>query len=79
MIVKFVSWQLRTAVYKSRKKSRKVKIQLELTARRSKLLKHAKGKVAASTTFEFAFVDINCRLGLKTKDGAFIFLMMNMN
>ena len=26
MIVKFVSWQLRTAVYKSRKKSRKVKI-----------------------------------------------------
>ena len=53
--------------------SRKVKIQLELTARRSKLLKHAKGKVAASTTFEFAFVDINCRLGLKTKDGSYFF------
>ena len=32
-----------------------------------------KDKVAASKTDDFAFADINCRLGLKAKDGAFIF------
>ena len=73
MIVKVASSQHRTAVYKSRKKSRKEQIRLELTARRSKVFKHANYRVAASSTVDFAFADINCRLGLKTNESAFKF------
>ena len=73
MIVKFVSWQDRTAVYKARKKLDDKAIQLDLTARRSRLLKYAKDKVEGNEDIDFVFPDINCRLGLKTTDGKFFF------
>lgn len=73
MIVKFVSWQDRTAVYKARKKLDNKVIQLDLTAKRSQLLKYAKERVEGNENIDFVFPDINCRLGLKTTDGKFFF------
>ncbi len=72
IIVKFHSWKLRTAVYKERKKVRRKKtyIQLDLTARRAKLLSDAKNKVNDIPEVDFVFVDVNCRIGLKVSNGA---------
>ena len=77
MIVKFVSWQDRTAVYKARKKLDDKTIQLDLTARRSRLLEYAKDKVERNEDIDFVFPDINCWLGLKTTDGKFFFYLLS--
>ena len=69
MIVKFTSWESRTAVYRARKEQDKVKIFMDLTPRRSKLL--------SDPNIDFAFTDINCRLGFKLKDGSFKFFNSN--
>ena len=70
IIVKFCSWQQRTAVYKARSKlkGKNTSIQLDLTSRRAKLLSDGKARVKDIPEIEFVFVDINCRLGLKVKD-----------
>ena len=71
MIVKFLTWKHRTAVYKGRKKSEDKKILLDLTAKRAKLLKFAREKTESDDHIDFVFTDINCRVGLKTMDGDF--------
>ena len=73
MIVKFLRWKHRTAVYKGRKKSKDKKILLDLTAKRAKLLKFAMEKTESDDHIDFVFADINCRVGLKTMDGEFKF------
>ena len=73
MIVKFTSWESRTAVYRARKEQDKVKIFMDLTPRRSKLLSDAKSKANSDPNIDFAIADINCRLGFKLKDGSFKF------
>ena len=79
MIVKFSTWKHRTAVYKARKKSEDKKIQLDLTAKRAKLLSFAREKSKSNDYIEFLFADINCRIGLKSKVGTFRFLEMRLN
>ena len=73
MIIKFTSWKHRTAVYKARKKSKDKRIQLDLTSQRARLLKSAKEKAKDYAGVDFALVDINCRVGIKTKGGNFIY------
>ena len=74
IIVKFKSWNSRVAAYQGRKKLSKGKsVLLALTARRAKLLSKAKEMTKNLSEIEFAFADLNCRLGLKTKSGEFKF------
>ena len=73
MIVKFVSWKYRNAVYRARKMSKDKVIQLDLTARRAKLLGLAKEKVKDLRDISFAYPDVNCRIGMKTTGGEFFF------
>ena len=69
IIVKFHSWEKRTAVYKGRKKLLNKSILLDLTHRRALLLSQSKLHVAENVGIEAVFVDVNCRLGLKTVAG----------
>eukprot|EP00795_Rhopilema_esculentum_P004575 gene4575-20841_t len=73
MIIKINSWDSRMAVYKARKEQRKVKIFMDLTRKRAKLFSNATDKAKSNPNIEFAFADINCRLGFKVQDGSFKF------
>ena len=73
MIVKFTSWRHRTAVYRGRKKLQDKRIQLDLTFKRAGLLSFAKEKAKDYAEVDFVLVDINCRVGIKTKGGDFLF------
>ena len=61
MIVRFTTWRHRTIVYRARKNSRKYRIKLDLTKRRSEILEKA-NKLLKSSETSFAFADINCNL-----------------
>ena len=73
MIVNFTSWRHRTAVYKGRKKLQGKRIQLDLTSKRASLSRFAKEKAKDYAEVDFVLVDINCRVGNKTKGGDFLF------
>ena len=73
MIVKCTTWESRTAVYRARKEQDTVKIFMDLTPRRSKPLSDTKSKATSDPNIDFAFADINCRLGFKLKDGSLKF------
>lgn len=73
MIVKFLSWKHRSSVYRSRKETDDKRISLDLTTKRAKLLGFAKEKAKDYHQIEFVFADINCRIGLKTVEGNFLF------
>ena len=73
MIVKLNSWKDRVAVYRERKKLKDKRIYVDLTFRRAKLLKLAQTLVKTNPVFDFAFADINCRLGVKGTDDRFQF------
>ena len=59
IIVKFHSWDKRTAVYKGRKKLSDKSFRLDLTQRRVKLLSRSKVHVAENAGAEAVFVDVN--------------------
>ena len=70
VIVEFVCWSDRIAVYRSRKKLNGKVVRLDLTPKRAGLLALLKEKIKSSPGIaSFAFVDINCRLGIKTATG----------
>ena len=72
IIVKFACWSDRVAVYKSRKKLNGKVVRLDLTPKRAELLALLKEKIKSSHGIaSFAFIDINCRLGIKTSTGKF--------
>ena len=73
VITKFTSFKPRVQVYRARKKLKNQKIGLDLTPRRKDLLSYAQIQVKSKTNVEFAFADINCRVGLKLKEGGFKF------
>ena len=73
VIMKFTSFRSRVQVYRARKKLQNVKFGLDLTPRRKDLLSHAQNNVKNNPKIEFAFADINCRVGLKLKHGGFKF------
>ena len=78
MIVKFTSFQARTVVYKNRTKykgDRKagIRFYLDQTKRRFDLRKLATDYVKSKPEVDFVFVDINCSLCIRFKDGQFKF------
>ena len=73
IIARFKSFRERTLVYRSRKKCKKAAMYLDLTKRRLELLFWAKDAIKNRPEFEFAFADINCNIGVKTKSGNFFF------
>ena len=73
VIVKFRSWEKRVAVYKARKKMENINILLDLTPTRAKLFSAARERVKSHSGIQYAFVDINCRLGVKLADGSLKF------
>ena len=75
MIVRFTTWRHRTEVYRARKKSKSVKIRLDLTKLRLNILEKAQTLIDESggdCKVAFVFADINCNLVAKMKDGKFI-------
>ena len=76
VIVKFKSWKSRCAFYRGRKKldeNSPVRIRLDLTAKRLKLLSLAIELSKKNGHVDFAFADVNCRLALKMSSGQFKF------
>ena len=74
IIVKFARWNDGTAVYKGRKNLESKFFHLDLTPRRAKLLAHARERVKdVPEIADFAFVNVNCRVGMKTTEGEFKF------
>lgn len=74
IIVKFRSWDARTAFYKARPKwkpggsHRRFSVAPDLTKARYSLLKTAREKIADYAEVSFAFVDLNCRLAIRMTD-----------
>ena len=62
IIVKFVTFNHRTMLYKARKSIKGVKIRLDLAKKRYKLLRDAAEFVDKMENIKFVFADINCRL-----------------
>ena len=75
VIVKFTSFHARKQIYRARKKLQNKKIGLDLTKQRKNLLHYAQMCVITNPNVEFAFADINCRIGLKLKKGGFTFFI----
>ena len=73
IIVKFTSFKHRTMVYRKRNKNGPVKIHLDLTKPRLKLLDEAKELVTEDCKVNFAFADINCNTVARMKDGSYKF------
>ena len=73
MIVRFKIFSDRTKFYRSRKKTKKVSIRLDLTKERLTLLNVARGKIKGREGVDFAFADINCNLALRLSSGDFSF------
>ena len=77
MIVKFTSFRARTLVYKSRPKGAnnrdKVRFYIDQTKRRFQLRKFAVDYVRDKPHIDFVFVDINCNLSIRFKNGEFKF------
>ena len=81
IIVKYKSWDPRSAFYKARPKFFKngarmetrptFSVALDLTKRRYDLLNHAREKSKSYPDVQFAFVDINCSLVVKMKNDYF--------
>ena len=74
IIVKFRSWESRTAFYRARPKwkqgggARRFTVALDLTKDRYSLLKSAREKIEGNSSFKYAYADINCRLTLRLSD-----------
>ena len=73
MIVKFTSFRSRTAVYRGRKKEGNVRIYIDQTKRRFDLRKMAVDYVKTKPDVDFVFVDVNCSLCVRFKNGLFKF------
>ena len=70
VIIKFVSWRARNAVYEARRDSH-YKWYADLTAERHDTLMFAKDQANSMDFIDFVFSDRNCILMLKTKSGQF--------
>ena len=80
IIVKFKSWKARQKLYNARPRVQKdgkkkprqnFSISVDLTRRRYQLLSEAKGIVKDINGINFAFVNINCSLGVRYDNGSF--------
>ena len=74
MIVKFYSFGKRTSLYKARKSAKNnIKIHLDLTKKRLKLLDEATDCVDVNSNVDFVFADINCNLVARLKSNQYKF------
>ena len=74
IIARFNSFRSRTLAYHNRKNAKDdVKIRVDLTARRMKILNVAKeiGKQASSV--DFVFADINCNIAARLTNGTYLY------
>ena len=80
IIVKFKSWKARQKLYNARPRVQKdgkkkprqnFSISVDLTRRRYQLLSEARGIVKDINGINFAFVNINCSLGVRYDNGSF--------
>ena len=65
VIVRFISWRARTAVYRKRERRGNTRIYTDLTKRRLTLKKLADQKVKDNDKVMFAFADVNNNIGLR--------------
>ena len=73
MIVRFKTFSDRTKFDRSRQKTKKVSIRLDLTKKRLTLLNVARDKIKDKEGVDFAFTDINCNLALRLSSRFFFF------
>ena len=74
MIVKFKTFNERTAVYRARKKVAFTKIRFDLTRKRFSILRDAKTLAEEyQDSIDYVFADINCSLVAKLKNSSYIF------
>ena len=74
MIVKFFSFEKRTSIYKARKNAKNnVKVHLDLTKQRLKLLDEAKELITENCNVDFVFADINCNVVARLKSNVYKF------
>ena len=71
MIVKFNNWGSRMMCYNNRKKLKNKRVKIDLTKRRLTFLNQARAETSGKPIIDFVFVDVNCRLQLRTKSGYF--------
>ena len=70
VIVRFSTFKHSTKVYKARKYIKdNVRIRLDLTKNRYKLLRHSSDLVKNNENIKFVYADINCRLKIRMVDG----------
>ena len=73
MIVRFVSWKARTAVYRQREKRGDIRFYIDLTKRRFLLKKTAIDRVKGNDLVNFVFADVNNNLCLRLTNGTLRF------
>ena len=70
IIVRFMSFRHRTMFYRNRKRLKDVRIKLDLTKRRYKILKDAIDLAKEHPDLNYVYADVNCRLKVVFKDGS---------
>ena len=70
IIVRFMSFRHRTIFYRNRKRLKDVRIKLDLTKRRYKILKDAIDLAKEHSDLNYVYADVNCRLKVVFKDGS---------
>ena len=65
-----MSFRHRTMFYRNRKRLKDVRIKLDLTKRRSKILKDAIDLAKEHPDLNYVYADVNCRLKVVFKDGS---------
>ena len=74
IIARFKSFRGRTPVYRNRKKAKdNVKIRVDLTPKRIKILNAAMDIARQSPIIDFVFADINCNVAAKLTNGNFLY------
>ena len=79
MIIEFATCRARTEVYRNRKKNNdqqgqnSTRFYIDQTKRRFELRKFADEYIKNKPNVDFAFVDINCNLSIRYKDGKYGF------
>lgn len=69
IIVRFTTFRHRTRFYRAKKKFKKgIKVKLDLTKKRHKLLVEANKYCEKSNLVKFCYADVNCRLKVKWVD-----------
>ena len=70
IIVRFMSFRHRTMFYRIRKRLKDVRIKLDLTKRRYKILKDAIDLAKEHPDLNYVYADVNCRVKVVFKDGS---------